>query len=944
MGDRSGPTAEPSYGDSGPAVFVFGDVEVDIAGRELHRGGGPVAVEPQVFDVLVHLIHNRDRVVSKEELLDEVWQHRFVTESALSSRIKSVRQAIGDNGREQRMIRTVHGRGYRFVAAVDELTAGASAPGGAAVRLPVETTPFVGRADEIRRLAERVSDPSCRLLTIMGPGGMGKTRLAVEVAREGRAAFSGGVVFVPLAPLSDASELVFAIAGSLDLPLDARVDPVTQLLARLHGREILLLLDNFEHLGATHLLARILESCPRVTLLLTSRERVNLRAEWVHELGGLSVERGPEGAEEAVELFVRASQRFRSDLTVDASDEGVVRRICRLVGGMPLALELAAGWSELLSAEEIAAEIERDLAVLESDLHDVPERQRSMRAVFEASWERLTPEEQEAFGRLSVLRGGFTRSAGEAVAGAGLATLRALSGKSMVATTGTGRYVIHELLRQYGEAKLESSGCAAPTRRSHSEHFLGWLEGLAGSLKGGRQLETMDEIAADLDNVRIAWHDAAVHRRADLLHAAVEPLWLYFDSCGNVGELGLLFQDVEASAYRGLVRACHGMVRAQEGALEEGWALLVQALDELDERAEEPDGSSPASLVCLWLGWTSFLVARNEDAEEFGRRGLARYAATGDPWGIARCQYLIGNNDTALGRLESAERSLETCRSTALAIGDRRTFAMACRNLSILAGWFGDHEAARSLIDESLSSSRGLRDRLGTAYAMRELGKLQTVEGEGTSAVETLTASIAITDDIGADWESAATANDLGNALAAVGEADAAERALSTCLAAAEASSNRYYEARCIGDLGALALARGELGHAEQLLVDASNRWRKIGHEPYLAWTLTQLGHAAAESARLTQAARFYDEAVHLSMGHRLAPFAIDVLVGVATLGDYVAVTEREAILQLASHHPAATSATRQRARARLGDPPQGPSVPDLWRLAATVADRLGST
>jgi predicted ATPase/DNA-binding winged helix-turn-helix (wHTH) protein len=952
--------------DTYVVAIRFADVEIDVAGREIHCGGAPVAVEPQVFDVLVHLIRNRDRVVPKEDLLDEVWRHRFVTESALSSRVKSARRAIGDNGRDQRMIRTVHGRGYRFVAAVeeDESTPGARTAliGNAVraapterppVRLPVQTTPFVGRAHEIALLTEQLADPTCRLLTIMGPGGIGKTRLAVEVARKGQADFADGVFFVPLASVSDADQVVYAIARSMRVPLDARVDPVTQLLTHVTDENVLLVLDNLEHLPLTDLVARILASGEHVTVLVTSRERLNLRAEWVYDLGGLGLfaESGSEDANDAVNLFTLSAQRTHAGFAVHEGNEEAVRRICRLVGGMPLALELAAGWSELLSAEEIAAEIERGLDILETDLHDVPERHRSMQAVFDTAWERLTADEQDAFVRLSVFRGGFTRSAAEAVAGAGLPMLRKLNSKSMIAATQDNRYTIHELLRQHGERKLDDSGRAPEACRRHSDHFLRWLSDLATSLKGGRQLATMHDLGADMDNIRVAWNDAIANSRVKAVLAAVEPLWLFFDTRGNVGEMSLLFRNVAtapasqpgaATTYAGLLRACHGMVRVQQGALEDGRALLTEGLNELEVCPEERDHSTKVALVQLWLGWASFLLARNAEADEFGRRGLALYEAAGDLWGVARCQYLIGNNDTALGRLRSAKQVLEACRSTATAIGDRRALALACRNLSILAGWFGDYETARSLIDESLKLSEAFGDRLGMAYAMREIGKLEIIEGKGSAAVETLEASIAITDDISARWESAATADDLGNALAAIGDYQAAERALTTCLAAAEASSNRYYMARCVGDLGALALGRGDLEGAERLLTDAGTRWRVIGHEPYLAWTLAQLGHVVSvDSSRRSQAESFYAEALQLTIRHRLAPFALDVIAGVATLEYAGPREERESLRQLAVHHPAASSATRQRARARLAGGQKEPLAHDLWSVAMALAERF---
>jgi predicted ATPase len=802
----------------------------------------------------------------------------------------------------------------------------------------------VGRERDVALVGERLADPGCRLLTILGPGGMGKTRLAVEVARRAQARGSS-VVFVPLAAIPEVDQVVYVIAESMGVQLDPRADPVTQVLTHLAGDGVLLVLDNLEDLVPTNLVERILAAGDHVTVLATSREALNLRAEWVYELRGLglSAETESEGENDAVELFVRCAQRASAGFALHHANEETVRHICRLVGGMPLALELAAGWSELLSAEDIASEIERGFELLETDLRDVPERQRSMRAMFETAWARLEPDERDAFERLAVFRGGFTRSAADRVAGAGPQVLRRLHGKSMVGTAHDNRYVTHELLRQHGEQRLLESGHASDARRLHCDFFLGWLAESTAALKGSSQLEAMRELSADIENIRAAWNDALANGRVGLLLATVEPIWLFFDTRGNVGEMSLLFREAESDTengrYTGLLRACHGMVRVQQGGLEEGRALIEQGLRELADSPAAYRSSANLALTHFWLGWASFLLADNDAADEMARRGLALYEAAKDPWGIARCQYLMGNNDTALGRLQSAERVLEACRSTAAAAGDRRTLSLASRNLSILAGWFGDYEMARSLIEEALALSETFGDRLGTAYGMRELGKLHVVEGRPSVAVEVLDASIAITDEIGAQWESAATADDLGNALAALGDHLGAERAFTTCLTAAEASSNRYYVARCTGDLGALAFDRGDLERAEALLTAAGSRWREIGHEPYLAWALTQLGHVVgADSSRRRRAESLYTEALRLAIRHRLSPFALDLIAAMATLDDRRR-DNRDALLQLAAHHPAASSATRQRALARIEGGVPEPLAHDLWGVAVALSE-----
>jgi predicted ATPase/DNA-binding winged helix-turn-helix (wHTH) protein/tetratricopeptide (TPR) repeat protein len=908
----------------------FGDVSIDVDAHELRRSGDLVDVQPQVLAVLLHLIEQRDRVVSKEELLDTIWHHRFVTESALTSRIKSARQAIGDNGRDQRMIRTVHGKGYRFVAELDEhdetsMDAGPGVRSSPArqIQLPAQSTPFVGRLGEVRAVTELLRETDCRLLTIVGPGGMGKTRLAVTVAEQVAGDYPDGVRFVALDQVGDASEMVYAIGEAVGV-IDGRNDPVTQLLAVAASKQMLVVLDNVEHLDDLALIADLVVAAPRVRWLATSRERLHLRAEWTFELGGMGVRCDDTEAEtDAIDLFVGSARRHDPDFVLDEVDRAVLQRICEAVDGMPLAIELAAGWTKLLPVAEIAAELEHGFELLETDLRDVPERHRSIRAVLDGSWKRLGRAERDVFVRLSVFRGGFTRAAAAVVAGASLLLLRRLTGASMITATHDDRYVLHELLRQYGEMRLVESGLDGDIRQRHSEHFLSWLAERAVDLRGAAQRVAVEDIAIEFGNVRAAWTEAVAHGRVDSVGAALHGLWLFSDTRGNAGESGLLirhafesFERRAPSAPMGFLRCAHGWALAQLGELDEGRAMLQQGVGELAATTSE---STPESaLAHLWHGWVSFLLARNAEADEHARHALASFEADGDRWGIGRCHYLIGNNETALGLLAGAVEPLQTSLSIAESIEDRRGIALACRNLSILAGWFGRNDEARSLIDRALSLGREFDDRLGSAYALRELGKVHTAEGRTDEAIDVLLRSIEITDDIGNRWESDATADDLGNALAVAGQLDAAEHAIQRCLAAADAGRNRYYTARCRGDLGALALRRGETGRAEQLLSDAHARWNEIAHEPYAAWTLVQLGHVAGAERRHADAMQRYAEALHLSLRHGVAPFALEAIVGAVRIDVPPELPDRRALLELVANHPAASHETRESARRQI--------------------------
>ncbi len=415
--------------------------------------------------------------------------------------------------------------------------------------LPAQVTPFIGREREIEIVTRLLRDPAARLVTLLAPGGMGKTRLALAVAEIFVPRFPDGVYFVPLAALNEANSIITAIADSTGYPFqqDSR-SPKQQILDYLAGQTALLVLDNFEHLlDGAPLVSDLLAAAPRVRVLATSRERLNLTAETVVLLDGLDYPAAADMPEAlacgAVRLFVQSARRVRPDFEPDAAlaDIGLV---CRLVQGMPLAVELAAAWVEVLSPGEIAEEITRSLDFLSTTMRDVPERLRSVRAVFAAAWARLTPDEQTVFMKLSVFRGGCTRPAAEQVAGATLAVLTALADRSLVWRRPNGRYLEHELLRQYAAEQLEMAGEADAVRAAHSAYYLDFLAAREADLKGRREIEAVQEIKADFENVQSGWLWAAQHRQYEPVGRACSGLRLFLSVSTHLADEGLrLFEE-----------------------------------------------------------------------------------------------------------------------------------------------------------------------------------------------------------------------------------------------------------------------------------------------------------------------------------------------------------------------------------------------------------------
>jgi predicted ATPase len=379
--------------------------------------------------------------------------------------------------------------------------------------LPAEPTSFVGREKELAELLRLLTNPNCRLLTLVGPGGIGKTRLAIQAARAFQQETAQAVYFVPLQSVSSGEGLISAVVDALKFPLSGQAAPQLQLLHYLRDKTLLLILDNFEQFlgaGGALFLPDLLEAAPSVKLLVTSREVLNLQEEWLYPVQALPYPGDVDQTDDitdysAIQLFVERAQRVRRDFSL-VEEQTSVSRICRLVEGMPLAIELAASWTKTMPCALIAAEIERSLNFLTSKLRNLPEQHRSMRAVFDHSWALLSPEEQRVFKRLSIFRGGFRREAAEQVAGASLLNLSALVDKSLLRWDPDGRYQIHELLRQYAEEHLHDAlEELADIHYLHCAYYANFLESRWAGILAGKQREVRAEITADLDNIRAAW-------------------------------------------------------------------------------------------------------------------------------------------------------------------------------------------------------------------------------------------------------------------------------------------------------------------------------------------------------------------------------------------------------------------------------------------------------
>ncbi len=400
--------------------------------------------------------------------------------------------------------------------------------------LPIEITPFIGRQGELARLQELLRDPAVRLIALVGPGGVGKTRLAWEATAKLQAVFAQGIIFVPLAHLNTPAELLPALLEALNIQLPLGGDLRRAILDDLNSQHTLLILDNFEHLldGAL-LVHEILAAAPRVKVLVTSREKLNLQGEVIYHLQGLGLPpllaAGQVGDYDAVRLFIQKACQASPDYRLNDHDVPAVVRLCRLVDGMPLGILLAAAWMEQFSPQEITAQVEGDFDFLESQGRNTPPRHRSLRAVFDSSFSRLDGSLQTVFIRLAVFRAGFFLPAAAAVAGAELQSLLALVNKSLLSRDpATARYYLHELLSQYIAEKHTTEEYQS-LRSAHSRYYLELLNHHEATLKSGSQLAALDALQADFENIRHAWQWAVEQRDEPAIQRSTKSLYAFCD-------------------------------------------------------------------------------------------------------------------------------------------------------------------------------------------------------------------------------------------------------------------------------------------------------------------------------------------------------------------------------------------------------------------------------
>lgn len=825
--------------------------------------------------------------------------------------------------------------------------------------LPAPLVTFIGREKELNEVVTLLLDPERRFITLVGEGGVGKTHLAQVAARQVVPHFRDGVWFVPLLNLPAASAtspeilptlLATAVAAALKITFYGPDSPPTQLFNRLRPKQLLLILDNFEHLatGAEFVLD-LLKNAPQVTVLVTSRARLKFQAEYALRLAGLPLpptnDDPAAAAYDSVQLFADRARRSWSGFVLDAGTLPQVAHLCRLVEGLPLGIELVAAWVEHLPLAEIIANLQQDLAAVTALHQDVPEQHHGLRLVFESSWRLLSGAEQMMLAALSVFRGDFSRNAALTATGAELAHLMALGDKSLLKTTYPGRYLLHELLRQFAAEKLAvllPAAAAAEVSERHSTYYLTLLTEQVDLLAANNPQPALEALEAEMSNIRQAWEWGIQ--------------WL------GQAEWGRSHPMLLARSIKGLARFYDF-----KGLYQTGEHLFRTAGDRL--RASTPpaaEAGAAQTLLAMVLGAQGqFLLVLGQftQAVTLLREvlSLTESLEPADEIQAGKVVFLkhLGDAYTGLSDYRSADDAYTRSLDLARELADQAGAAAARLALAWVSLNRGDFAQAETLAQEALALYRDLDNQKNIALTFNTLGTIAVKTNQYAQAQTHYQQSLDIRRRLNHPREIAESLNNLGTVASELGQFDRAKQCYQECLALVRPSGNRPAIANILNNLGSLAgmqtrypeaqqyfeqslQIRQEMGDQYGIATSLNNLaataryledyetarryaeeslalYIEIAHRPGSVFCLDNLGYITAAQGQWAAAWRYFQMALQESLAIKAIVLTLDALAGMSGLfvqaGDY---SRAAHLLGLALSHPQVSSTTTHNAQAIL--------------------------
>ncbi|HEY5039034.1 MAG TPA: tetratricopeptide repeat protein [bacterium] len=748
--------------------------------------------------------------------------------------------------------------------------------------LPDQTTPFLGREMELEEISRLLRDPSCRLLTLVGPGGVGKTRLGLQVAANCADVFPDGVYFMSLASVQSSEYLVSALASVLDISFFGEGDIKKQIVNYLYEKEILLVMDNFEHLlNEADWLSNLLGEAEKLKLLVTSRESLGLKKEKKYEIHGMDIPEREEDLENygSVQLFLQEARRVKPGFKLEDDQKIALVQLCKFLEGLPLGLELAAAWVSSLSLEEILQQVTKNMDFLESTHGHLSERHRSLRAVFEHSWNSLGPNQKAILRKLTIFQGGISEEAASAVTEAPPTSLYLLADKSFLRRSVPGRFEMHMILKQFADEKLtEAETDREEARKRHCVFFAQFVKEWASLLSGPRQKEALEEVGREIGNIRLAWTQALEQAMTRELEMFLEGLYFYYDFRGlnEEGEkiFGLAAQFLGPRAVQALGReqhalmALYGEALARQGIFHYRLGNYEKATDLLRKSLSILRQNGTAQQLAFTINHLCFVLSRVsadfEEAKKLLEESLRICRHGGDKSGTALSLKNQGFINWRVGNYTDARAQWKESLEISKALGEPNAIAGILTETAQLAFDESHYEEARDLNLRSLEIYRQIGHRNGEAWAEGKVGNVNWALGEFGEAVRFYTESLGNFKKMGDQEGMAWALNSLGHALRATGDYSRAHECYRSGLSIYQKASHRWGIAWSLANIGVMESLLGHPDDAERRLNEANVIFKEIGNPWGTAFSLDGLGMAAFHKKQWDKAKAFYQESFNI--------------------------------------------------------------------------------
>jgi len=777
------------------SVYRFGCFEVNAKEQLLRREGEIVPLTPKIFEMLLLLVQNNGRMLSKDEIMEFVWRDAFVEETNLTSNISRLRKILRAGG--EQFIETFPKRGYRFRAEIEETKPETEIVLTRRVRtqirqiveetdedeiaheyvaylatvpnnLSVPNAAIIGREREIAEIESLLRQPKIKLLTLTGVGGTGKTRLAQEIALRMLSEFADGAFFVALDAVKNAELVAPTIAQTLGVKEASGKSIVEMLKNFLQAKQMLLVADNFEQVVlAAPFLAEILDNAPQLKILVTSRILLNMQAEREFRVPALDL---PENAAqtslenltefESVKLFLERAKSIKPNFAPTNENAPVIAEICLRLEGLPLAIELAAARVKILSPEQISARLENRLKLLTGGAKDLPARQKTMRGAIAWSFDLLNEGEKTLFRRLAVFAGGFTIDAVESICSSeeidALNCLTSLVENNLVVQTetakGESRFRLLEVVREYAQEILAASDEGELIRRNHAAFFLKLAQDAEPEILGGQGAKWLALIEEEHNNFRAAFFWAAAGDTETAVNLA--------------------------------------------GALRDFWVLrnqLTEGREWFETALERADGTPAAARFKLFSG--------------------------------------LGQAARFQGDYAAAQKANQEGLTAGKESNDLRQIVVATRGLAAAAKGQGDFAAARKFYEEALAISRKIDEKFGIAVSLNALGDLARVKGDYAAARPLFEESLTICRELGNKQGVGCTLNNLGAIAFALGDYETARSRFAEGLKMAQELGEKITLSYSLDGFAALAVKRRDAERASQLAGAAEHLRESLGFD-----------------------------------------------------------------------------------------------------------------